>query len=147
MAEMPGSCFIRHYREADQSEILKIWLNESLNSHGFIPAQFWEGHLDLLKTKYLPESETYLAEINGRIIGFISLIGNYVGALFVENSHQRKGIGKALLDFAHKSKGSLFVDVYKENTNAVNFYTQYGFRPRREKVQPETGQIVITMWI
>jgi hypothetical protein len=43
---MRSDFFIRRYREADQNEVLRIWLNESLNSHPFIPAKFWEGHLD-----------------------------------------------------------------------------------------------------
>jgi len=51
------------------------------------------------------------------------------------------------MDFVHKSKGSLFVDVYKENTHARGFYEQYGFTQKREKIQPETGHTLITMYL
>lgn len=139
--------FIRHYREVDQAEVLRIWHSESINSHGFIPAKFWEGHLDTLKNKYLPESETFVAERDGQIIGFISLIGNYVGALFVDGIYQRQGIGRTLLSFAHKLKGSLFIDVYKENSSAIDFYHKYGLKERRKKIQPETGHSLITMYV
>ncbi|RNC62961.1 MAG: putative N-acetyltransferase YjaB [Candidatus Dichloromethanomonas elyunquensis] len=139
--------FIRRYRQADQDEVLRVWLKESLQSHSFIPAEFWKGYLDTLKYQYLPHGKTFIAERDGRIVGFISLIGNYVGALFVASEFQRQGIGRALLNFAHKSTGSLFVDVYKENIRALDFYTKFGFIIRREKIQQETGQPLITMYI
>ncbi|NLI91207.1 MAG: GNAT family N-acetyltransferase [Peptococcaceae bacterium] len=138
--------FIRRYRETDQEEVLKVWLRESLKSHSFIPAEFWKGYLDTLRNQYLPEWNTFVAEQDGQIIGFISLVGNYVGALFVSTEFQRQGIGSALLDFAYKTFGSLFVDVYKENIQALAFYKKIGFLARREKIQPETGQALITMF-
>ncbi len=138
--------YIRPYRESDREEILKIWYKESLKSHSFIPGKYWEGHMETLKTKYLPESETYVADNDSRILGFISLIGNYIGALFVDEDYQGKGVGTALIAFAHKKQGGMFVDVYKENDRARRFYTDYGFKERREKVQPETGHTLITMY-
>lgn len=137
--------YIRRYREADQDQVLKIWFRESVDAHSFIPAKFWGDHMEDLKQKYLPESETFVAERDGQILGFVSLVGNYVGALFIDKKHQGQGVGKALITFAHKTKGSLFVDVYKENGSALGFYEKYGFQARREKIQPETGHVVITM--
>lgn len=147
MVGIDKNFYIRRYREADQAEVLRIWYKESLESHFFIPAKFWADHLEDLKNKYLPEAETFVAEGEGQILGFISLMGNYVGALFVDEKYQRQGVGKDLLDFAHKSKGSIFVDVYKENSQARMFYNKYGFEEKREKIQPETGHSVITMYV
>lgn len=138
---------IRRYRENDQSEVIRIWYKESLESHSFIPARFWTEHLESLKKKYLPEADTFVAEIEGQVVGFISLMGNYIGALFVDAPYQKQGIGRALLEFVLSLKGSMFVDVYKENTNARDFYLKYGFEQRREKIQPETGHTVITMYL
>ena len=144
---MNKSFYIRRYREADRAEVLRIWYKESLESHFFIPAKFWAEHLEALKNRYLPEAETFVAESDGQILGFISLMGNYVGALFVDGKYQRQGIGWALVNFAHKSKGSRFVDVYKENSHARIFYKSYGFEEKREKIQPETGHTLITMYV
>jgi putative acetyltransferase len=139
--------FIRRYREADEDEVLRLWLKESLHSHTFLPARFWGDYRSMVKQIYLREWITYVAEKDGKIAGLISLTGNYVAALFVGSEYQRQGIGKALLGFIHKIQGSLFVDVYKENTPALNFYINYGFQPRREKEQPETGHTIITMFL
>ena len=142
-----ASFYIRRFRETDQSEVLRIWYKESLDSHSFIPAKFWAEYLENLKQKYLPSADTFVAESEGRIFGFISLMGNYVGALFVDKQSQGQGIGGALVDFANQLKGNLFVDVYKENTRAHYFYEKYGFKEKREKIQPETGHALITMYL
>ncbi|NLP43319.1 MAG: GNAT family N-acetyltransferase [Peptococcaceae bacterium] len=139
--------YIRRYRESDQNQIIRIWLNESLRAHSFIPAEFWEGHITTMQNKYLPEAETYVADSGGKILGFISLVGNYVAALFVDHSYQRQRVGWALMNFVHRIKGNLYVDVYKENLAAQQFYQSYGFQAKREQIQPETGHTMLTMYI
>lgn len=147
MVGIDKNFYIRRYREADQAELLRIWYKVSLESHCFIPAKFWAEHREAFKNKYLPESETFVAESEGQILGFISLMGNYIGALFVDGTYQRQGVGRTLVDFVHSSQGSMFVDVYKENAQAREFYNKYGFMEKREKIQPETGHALITMYI
>lgn len=138
--------FIRRYREADRDELLKLWFSGSVKAHPFIPAEFWRDYHEEVKNKYLPDSQIFVAEQDGRIAGVISLVGNYVGALFVDGKCQGQGIGSSLLAFARKTQGSICVDVYRENTSAREFYMNWGFRERREKLQPETGHILITMF-
>jgi len=139
--------YIRRYRETDQRQIIRIWLNESIKAHPFIPAEFWENHVNAMQKRYLPVADTYVADSDGKILGFISIVGSYVAALFVDSNYQRQRIGWALMNFAHKIKGNLYVDVYKENFVAQQFYQAYGFKARREKVQPETGHTMLTMYI
>lgn len=45
---------------------------------------------------YLPNADTWVAEHNKEAIGFISLIGNEVGAIFVDAQFHGLGVGKAL---------------------------------------------------
>lgn len=136
---------IRKYRESDQEELLKLWYDVSFVSHPFIPADFWAEHIEVLKEKYLPASDTYVAESKQRIVGFISLMGNYVGALFVADDYQNQGVGTKLLSFCRRLRGNLYVDVYKENARARDFYKRRGFLEKKEKNQEETGCQVITM--
>lgn len=138
---------IRRYRESDNEKLLKLWYTASITAHSFIPADFWAQRINVVKNEYLPAAETYVAESRGEITGFISLMGNYVGALFVSEKHQGKGIGKALVEFARKLRGNLYVDVYKDNARAREFYKKCGFTEKREKLQEETGCSVITMML
>jgi GNAT superfamily N-acetyltransferase len=136
---------IRKFEHSDTEKIVEIWYNASVIAHSFIPRDMWESHKVELKNKHLPIAETRVAEENGILIGFISLLDNYIGGLFVATTKQGKGVGTKLIEQARREKGHLNVGVYDKNINARRFYTKIGFRYISKEVQPETGEIVINM--
>ena len=136
---------IRKFVHSDTEELVEIWYNASVIAHSFIPKEMWESHKKVLRNKYLPIAETWVVEESGILIGFISLLGNYIGGLFVAPTKQGIGIGTKLLEQARLEKGHLNVDVYSKNLDARRFYTKNGFVYLSEEVQPETGEIVINM--
>jgi putative acetyltransferase len=68
-----------------------------------------------------------LAEQDGRIVGYISLWGAFIGALFVDPACHGQGIGRQLVEAAAARKGGLAVDVYADNRTAGAFYRAVGF--------------------
>jgi len=72
-----------------------------------------------MKDKYLPLAENLVFEEEGKVAGFISLVGERVCALFVAPEMQGKGISGALLGHAMILKGNLSFKVYRENENAL----------------------------
>jgi len=136
---------IRQFKETDTEELVEIWYNTSIIAHSFIAKEMWESHKDELRNKYLPQAETWIAEENGNLFGFISLVGNYIGGLFVSPAKQGVGIGTHLLEQAKKVKKQLLVGVYRKNNAARRFYIRNGFTYVSQEVQPETGEIVINM--
>jgi putative acetyltransferase len=138
---------IRKFEYSDTEEIIEIWYSVSVVAHSFIPREMWESHKDELRDKYLPIAETWVAEENSDLIGFISLLGNYIGALFIIPKEQGKGIGTKLIEQARQEKEHLNVGVYSKNIAARRFYKKNGFTYLREEVQPETGEVVINMTI
>ena len=94
---------------------------------------------------YLPNTDTWVAEVDGDVMGFIALMGSEVGAIFLQPSHHGKGIGKALMDKAQSLHGNLEVEVFKENTIGRNFYSKYGFELLEEKFHEPTGQKLLRL--
>lgn len=136
---------IRKYITFDQEAVIEVWLASSVVAHPFINEEVWKSHTDDLRKKYLPTADTWLWEDGGKIVGFISLIGNYIGGLFILPEWQGKGIGSQLIRLAQKERGSLTVGVYAKNKKAREFYIKCGFFYESEEVQQETGEIVVTM--
>ena len=120
-------------RELDSSEkeinrIMEIWLESVISGHPFIPETYWQAEYENVRNDYLPKSQTFVYEDEGEIKGFISLIGNeYIGALFVAVPHQKKGIGKKLMEYVKGKHVFLKLAVYCPNRTAVNFYKRNGF--------------------
>lgn len=94
---------------------------------------------------YLPDTDTWVAEIDNEVKGFIALMGNEVGAIFLQPDCHGKGIGKALMDKAQALHGNLEVEVFKENSIGRSFYSKYGFEPLEEKLHEPTGQKVLRL--
>jgi len=78
-------------------------------------------------------------EQNGSVIGFIALIGNEVGGIFLDPKFHGKGIGRAMMDHARSLRDVLELDVFKDNSIGRNFYNKYGFIEEYEHVHKETG--------
>ncbi len=75
---------IRQYEEKDLSDLLDAWYSASLVAHPFLDEVFFEQERKNISEIYLPNAETWVFEQDGVVVGFISLIGNEVGAIFVE---------------------------------------------------------------
>ena len=66
-------------------------------------------------------ADTWVIDIEKKIVGFIALIGNEVGAIFLQPDHQGNKLGKLMMDKAQKLHGDLEVEVFKKNSIGRNF--------------------------
>jgi len=98
-----------------------------------------------MKDMYMPNSDTWVYEESGNIIGFISMMKNEIGGLFVDPKSQEKGIGTALVNHITQFHDTLEVEVFEENKIGKPFYEKYGFKVIKEYVMKETGQKVLRM--
>jgi ribosomal protein S18 acetylase RimI-like enzyme len=108
----------------------------------------WSGRLEAPSG----ESRTVLAEEQGRLVGFVHTVlgadptwGALVDNLHVDVTHQRHGIGRALLArsaaFAVESApaAGLFLWVLEQNVAAQHFYAAVGGVPVESKPVPDVG--------
>ena len=130
---------IRKYRPSDNDEAVNAWARASALAHPFLSQEFQERERELTATVFLPNSETWVWEAEGRVVGFISLDEIEVSGLFVDPEYQRAGIGGALMDHARALKGRLELEVFEQNQQGRAFYAKYGFEVIRADVNEETG--------
>lgn len=135
-------------KELEQSKIdhiMKIWLEENIKAHDFIPEDYWENNYEYVK-KALPDATVFVYAENNEIKGFIGIMEkSYIAGLFVSNKYQSKGIGEKLLNVCKKEYSTLKLDVYAKNSNAVNFYIKHGFKIDQEKIDADTQEVEYSM--
>ena len=136
---------IRPYKASDIEGIIDIWLEASFKSHDFIDRDYWTSMVDDMRSIYLPGSETYVFEIENKIVGFLSLVGNNLEAIFVKPEYQGRGIGKELILKAKELRSRLKLKVYKRNEKVMGFYEKAGFHPVSEQIDPGTDQPELVM--
>lgn len=132
---------IRSANDDDTQAILDIWLAASIAAHDFVPAEFWRAQLDDMRMRYLPASQAFVYEQEGRVAGFHALSGHTLAALFVQSEWQGRGIGTALLSHARRLRGELTLSVYLANQPSVQFYLAQGFETVCQRVDAHTGQL------
>jgi putative acetyltransferase len=131
---------IRSYRKDDLGALLDVWHRASLIAHSFLPEDFFETERRQIAEHWLPMAETMVCEADGRLVGFVALIGSEVGAIFVDPDYQRRGIGRALMDAAQESRPLLELNVFEANAAARRFYESYGFEFVDRHLSELTGQ-------
>ena len=118
---------IRKREEKHNNEIINVWYEASSLAHPFLEADFVEKAKKDLRDIYIPNTETWVYEDNNTVIGFISMLGNEIGGLFVLPNNHFKGIGTQLVNFIKESHSELDVEVFEKNAIGRAFYEKYGF--------------------
>lgn len=130
---------IRHSRPEDSARLMAIWHAASLVGHPFIGEAVLQEHYAIVRDEYLVRADNWVAEDGGVISGFIGLIGNFIGGLFVDPAAYRSGIGRRLIEHAAGRLGALSVDVYEQNASALAFYQRCGFAIVERKERDDEG--------
>ncbi len=131
---------IRLGTKDDWAILADIWLRVSLKAHDFVDASYWMSRRDELEVKYLPLSQTYVCIDDEEIIGFISMVDDYLAALFIDEAYQGKGYGAALVEYVKRNRRSIMLKVFMNNKSAYQFYLKQGFIVEQELVDQETNE-------
>lgn len=131
---------IRRYTPDDRPAALDLWLEASKVGHPFLTLDDLMRQQALVGDVYLPNSETYVAERDGQIVGFIGLLESFIGGLFVDPNAHGQGIGRKLIAHAYALKGPLTVEVYAANPMAPAFYERCGFVEIGRKAHDDEGR-------
>lgn len=137
---------IRRMGEGDLEAVAAIWLDANREAHDFIPASYWLGHFEEVRTA-LAQAEVWVfeAEARAEISGFIGLQEDYIAGIFVRREARSGGVGRQLLDHVKAGRRQLRLQVYRKNSRAAAFYRREGFRVLEEGVDPETGEAELLM--
>ena len=138
-------CIVRPYEESDLEGVLSAWENASKIAHPFLEEDFLAQERKNIPEIFLPKADTWVVEISNQVVGFIALLGNEVGAIFLQPEHHGKKLGKLMMDKAQELHGDLEVDVFEKNSIGRNFYKQYGFTLIEEKTHDQTGERVLRL--
>lgn len=115
---------------SDYNELTAVWEAAVRASHNFLSESDLYALKPLVRNEYLKNVDLYcIRDDKQNIIAFIGLSGKKIEMLFVRPDVKGKGLGRQLLNYAVNLKEANLVDVNEQNTQAVNFYEHYGFKP------------------
>lgn len=142
---------IRQYHPKDCESVLNVWATASAVAHPFLGEEFLQQERCNIQNLYLPQAQTWVWEADaqdgqgGQVVGFISLLGNEVGGLFVAPPFHGLGIGRALIAQAQSLQGALEVDVFERNLMGRAFYARLGFVLMCKKLHAQMGLALLRL--
>ena len=115
-------------READFARVVEVWEASVRATHHFVAEAdiqifkplVWEGLRDVEHLLAMSDGE-------GRVVGFIGVVGDEVAMLFVHPDWRGRGVGRQLLAHAVTTLGATRLDVNEQNEQALGFYRRMGF--------------------
>ena len=138
---------LRDYTPRDEDAVISIWREASALAHPFLTPDFMDHAENLIRTVFIPKSKTWVLvhPDNGSPIGFISLMGNAIGGLFLQPIFHGQGYGQAMVNRAVQDHDALSVDVFEANAIGRRFYARYGFVFEKRYFDEDSGQPVLTL--
>lgn len=136
---------IRKYGETDVDSVLDIWYEASELAHPFLEAAFVEKVKNDMREIYLPHSKTWVYEEDDKVVGFISMLENEIGGLFVKPDEHARGIGTQLVDYVLDMNNQIEVEVFEKNSIGRAFYNKYGFVLVKQYQHDESKQSLLRL--
>ena len=114
--------------EEISDELMTVWEEAVRCSHHFLKEEDIAFFKPLIRNEYFPAVELYvIRNEKGQIVAFMGLSADVLEMLFVLPREQRKGYGKALVDYAIGKCKRYKVDVNEDNKQAYLFYLRMGY--------------------
>ena len=135
---------IREFQILDTEQVMQLWFWGNVDAHPFVSEEYWHSHFNEVQEALL-QAKVFVYDINGKVLGFIGLMNEYIAGIFVDRNYRSTGIGTQLLTYAKQKYDTLSLSVYQQNLRAVAFYHRVGFSILSEGVDEDTGEKEYTM--
>ena len=142
---------VRPFRDEDLEPVLALWHASRRRAHWDIPVHRGytiDDDRGFMIEKMIPRNDLWVAERDGRPVGFMAVQPGWVNQLYVAVEAQRSGVGSALLEHAKSLMDDIRLHTFQNNAPARAFYAAHGFEEIAIGVSdpPEHEPDVLLRW-
>lgn len=119
---------IRRAKPADAGAIADVFLTSFYATYTFPLAHDDDEVRGWIASHVVPDLETWVAQLDDRIVAFLALGDAGVDQLYVHPDAHGRGIGSELVELAKQRRpGGLELYTFQVNARARRFYERHGF--------------------
>lgn len=137
---MTTDFIIRDYRDEDFDPVTILWRvarEKSLPDFQREKGHFFYEDQDYFRDYVLKRNHVWVVEVDDRPVAFMAMENGFIDQLYIHPDYQRRGIGKAFLDFAReRSPEHVWLYTLQANVNARAFYEKNGFVAENFGISP-----------
>jgi len=120
---------IRRATIEDAADVATVYIASQRGAADHIPIVHTDAEIRAWVINHMvPERETWVADLSGRIVALMVLDGEMIDQMYVSPASQRRGVGDAMLAHAkqlHPARLRLYT--FQSNAPARRFYEARGF--------------------
>ncbi len=137
---MNSSYVISDYRNDDFDAVTILWRiarEKSLPDFQREKGHFFYEDQDYFRDHILTLNRVWVVKMDNRSVAFIATQNDFIDQLYIHPDYQRRGIGKALLNFARERfPEHIWLYTSQVNVNARAFYEKNGFIAEKFGISP-----------
>ena len=131
--------FIRKYIAADLNTLMDIWYKGNLEAHDFVDQSYWDKNRSFVRNA-IQQTDVYVYENDGKVVGFVAMDGDYLAGLFVHRDYRTFGFGTRLIEKIKEEYDYFTLHVFKENYGAYIFYKNRGLAIKQVEINEDLGE-------
>ncbi|KDN55848.1 GNAT family N-acetyltransferase [Flavobacterium seoulense] len=116
--------------KTEYEDLVSVWESSVKSTHHFLAKEDFEFYKKLIPSFFENLILHCVKNEKEQIVGFMGTDKDNLEMLFVHESEIGKGFGKKLLVYAIDNLNIKKVDVNKDNPQAIDFYTRFGFETK-----------------
>lgn len=137
---MLNTFYVRDYCPEDSDAVTILWRisrEKSLPEFQSLKGHFFYEDQGYFRDHILKENKVWVVETDLRPVAFMAMKAEFIDQLYVHPDHQKRGIGKTLLNHARQlSPEHVWLYTLQINTTARVFYEKNGFIAEKFGVSP-----------
>ena len=142
---------VRLLEEADVDGLVALWHASRRKAHWEIPVHRTFTLADdraFFMEKMRPRNDVWVAERDGRLVGFMAVEPGWVNQLYVAVEAQGRGVGSTLIEHAKTLMEDIRLHTFQANAAARAFYARHGFEEVALGISeaPEEEPDVLLRW-
>lgn len=131
---------IREYRPEDFDAVTILWRisrEKSMPDFQREKGHFFHEDRDYFRDHILTKNQIWVVELENSLVAFMAMNEDFIDQLYIHPDYQRRGVGRALLDFARTlSPDHLWLYTLQVNAAARAFYERNGFVVEKLGISP-----------
>src|SRR5678816_324935 len=119
---------IKAFEEKYREQMIFVWEKSVRATHHFVTSEEVERLKELVKQIDFTSYSVHCLISEDRVLGFLGVDDNVIESLFLDSDYMGQKLGTKLMDFALNTLKANKVNVNEQNSEAIKFYTKFGFK-------------------
>ena len=119
---------IKPYEEKYREQMIFVWEKSVRATHHFVSSREVERLKEFVKEIDFNSYSVYCLVSEDKVLGFLGVEDNVIESLFLDPDYIGQKFGTKLMDFALSKLKANKVNVNEQNSEAIKFYTKFGFK-------------------